>query len=302
MENFASRKDLLSATDLRTISRKSDGAGLLRLASHLLLVATAGAIVALSIGSWLAWPAYVLYGTVLAFLFAPLHESIHGTAFHSKKLNLIVSTAIGFILFLPAKYFRTFHFAHHRYTNDADNDPELALEKPSTLGEYCWAMTGIPSYWLPQLKLLASHAAGNVSAPFIPQSHRRSIIVEARVHIGGYLTVLAFSYFAASTAFLHFWIVPLLFGMIALRGFLLAEHAGCELSGDMLRNTRTTVSNPLFRFLSWNMPYHAEHHVFPSVPFHQLPELHGRIKQHVSHQASGYLRFHRDFIQSLTQS
>ena len=26
-------------------------------------------------------------------------------------------------------------------------------------------------------------------------------------------------------------------------------------------------------FLAWNMPYHAEHHAFPAVPFHNLPAV-----------------------------
>ena len=299
MENFVSRRDLLSATELRALSRKSNHPGLLHLAIHLLLIAATGTIVVLSIGAWQAWPAYVLSGVVLAFLFAPLHECVHGTAFRSRTLNLAVAAVAGFVLLLPAKYFRLFHFAHHRHTHDADGDPELALEKPSTLREYFWAMTGIPSYWLPQLKLLVFHAAGKVDAPFVPLPDRRSIIFEARIHAAGYLFLIGASYFADSAILLHLWVVPLLFGMVALRGFLLAEHAGCDLTRDMLRNTRTTVSNPLFRHLSWNMPYHTERHVFPSVPFHQLPALHARIKEHVSYLAPGYFGFHRDFIRSL---
>lgn len=32
------------------------------------------------------------------------------------------------------------------------------------------------------------------------------------------------------------------------------------------------------RFLCWNMNYHIEHHMYPMVPFHQLPALHERGK------------------------
>ncbi|WP_198954384.1 fatty acid desaturase, partial [Kineosporia sp. R_H_3] len=32
------------------------------------------------------------------------------------------------------------------------------------------------------------------------------------------------------------------------------------------------------RFLYWNMNYHVEHHMFPTVPYHRLPELHEEIK------------------------
>ena len=36
--------------------------------------------------------------------------------------------------------------------------------------------------------------------------------------------------------------------------------------------------NPVSRFLYWNMNYHVEHHMFPMVPYHALPQLHEEIK------------------------
>ena len=35
---------------------------------------------------------------------------------------------------------------------------------------------------------------------------------------------------------------------------------------------------PGHRFLYWNMNYHLEHHMFPLVPYHQLPRLHTIVK------------------------
>jgi len=32
------------------------------------------------------------------------------------------------------------------------------------------------------------------------------------------------------------------------------------------------------RFLYWNMNYHVEHHMFPTVPYHALPRLHEAVK------------------------
>jgi len=36
--------------------------------------------------------------------------------------------------------------------------------------------------------------------------------------------------------------------------------------------------NPIHRYLYWNMNYHVEHHMFPLVPYHALPNLHAIIK------------------------
>ncbi|NDI01805.1 MAG: hypothetical protein EBY57_08445 [Actinobacteria bacterium] len=51
---------------------------------------------------------------------------------------------------------------------------------------------------------------------------------------------------------------------------------------DHRYNTRTVYMNPLFRFLYSNMNYHVEHHMFPSVPYHALPDLHAEVKDQLA--------------------
>ena len=98
-------------------------------------------------------------------------------------------------------------------------------------------------------------------------------------------------------------LLPLLVGQPLLRAYLLAEHAGCEeTSGDMLANTRTLLTTAPVRFLSWNMPFHTEHHSFPAVSFHALPRLHRVTRDDVRHLEPGYLSFHREFSGRLSPS
>jgi Fatty acid desaturase len=63
--------------------------------------------------------------------------------------------------------------------------------------------------------------------------------------------------------------------------------------GNGLTNTRTTLTWFPIRLLMWNMPYHAEHHLYPSIPFHQLPALHVKIRGHLKHLASSYVAANR---------
>ena len=59
----------------------------------------------------------------------------------------------------------------------------------------------------------------------------------------------------------------------------LTQHAGMgENVLDHRLNTRTVKMCWFNRFLYWNMNYHVEHHMFPMVPYHRLPELHEQIK------------------------
>jgi fatty acid desaturase len=60
-----------------------------------------------------------------------------------------------------------------------------------------------------------------------------------------------------------------------LRFYGLAEHHGRVASPLIYENTRTmTGTNAVYRKLAWNMPYHAQHHAWPAVPFYKLPEVH----------------------------
>jgi len=55
-------------------------------------------------------------------------------------------------------------------------------------------------------------------------------------------------------------------------------------------------TNRAMCWLAWNMPYHTEHHVWPSVPFSKLPILSKRLKDHLQVTSPGYIAFQRDFF------
>jgi fatty acid desaturase len=50
----------------------------------------------------------------------------------------------------------------------------------------------------------------------------------------------------------------------------------------------------------WNMPFHAEHHLYPSIPFHALPRAHARIRARLTHLDEGYIKVNRDIRRSLS--
>ena len=37
------------------------------------------------------------------------------------------------------------------------------------------------------------------------------------------------------------------------------------------------MTNPAVRLLMWNMPFHAEHHLYPFIPFHRPCFLFGDL-------------------------
>ena len=287
----------LSERELVRLKRRSDTAGLLHLGLHLSLLGLTGWVILASPFALLVAVALVVHGILLVFLFAPLHECIHETAFRSHWLNQVVATIAGFILLLPPRYFRYFHLAHHRHTQDAEKDPELATPKPADWPTYLWRLTGI-DYWRGQFGALVSCAFGRRLPAFIPANGRARVAAEARGYVAAYLVVAAVGLMAGLSWLVWLWILPVLVGQPFLRAYLLAEHTGCPFVPDMLANSRTVFAGPLIQRLAWNMPNHTAHHAMPSVPFHRLPELTAILKSNLKTTSPSYLETHKDITRN----
>jgi len=272
---------------------RSDRKGLRQLALHACLLAATGLVLGFSTGTPWLLPAMALHGVVLVFLFSPLHECIHRTAFESRWINDAVASGCGFLLLLPKEYFRAFHLTHHQHTQDPQHDPELLAPKPASPGDYLLHLSGLP-YWRERIGTLMRHAAGVVNEPFVAERLRIVMVREARWHLALYAAAGIISVYANSSTLLIYWILPAVIGQPFLRAFLLAEHTGCPLVTDMLKNSRTTNTNRLAKTLAWNMPCHAEHHAYAAIPFHALPQAHEILKDRIEHQSRGYLSVHRD--------
>ncbi len=287
---------------IRELSRRSDARGAVQLAGHITVLALTTVLVWASRGqAWLA-AALLAQGAVLSFLFCALHECSHRTAFASRVLNDAVASLCGALLLLPPEYFRLFHYAHHRFTQDPARDPELAVARPASPGAYWWHISGIP-YWRERLQTTLHHAlTGRVREAFVPAARAPAVVREARILWFCYLAAGVGSIYLQSTAVLLYWIAPALLGQPFLRLFLLAEHCGCALDADMLTNTRTTYTNAAVRWLSWRMPYHAEHHSFPSVPFHALATLNASLPARGRVTSPGYVSLHRALLRQLYEA
>jgi len=289
----------ISRDRVRHLRRLSDMRGLIHMAGHLAALLMAGVLVALAPGPLWRLPAQALEGAILIFLFAPLHESIHRTAFKNRRLNDWVAAVLGFLIVLPADYFRFFHFAHHRYTQNPERDPELSSPKPGTKAAWLWTVTGIP-LWRSHITSVLLHALGRTPEPYLAgNTAARQVVREARIHLLLYAAIAVISVVLRTDAVIVFWVVPAVLGQPWLRLYLMAEHTGCPLTPDMLANSRTTLSNPVVRFFAWNMPYHAEHHSFPAVPFHALPALHADLAPALKSTARGYIAVQREILGAL---
>lgn len=287
----------LTRAELRELMTRSDAAAFQHLAGWLVLLFASGTLVWLSLGTWWMVPAMFVHGVVLVHHFSLQHECVHYTVFRTRKLNDYAGTVCGWIIGLPHQFFRYEHCDHHTYTQLHGEDPEM-IELPKTIWGYLWYISAIP-YWRAKLSEIARHALGRLNEAerrFVPKVAEATLIREARVMVAVYVLILiamiAFQWWAP----LWFWLIPLILGEPVMRFVRMTEHVGRPTVSAMRVNTRTNIVSRPMRFLCWNMNYHAEHHYASSVPFHALPRLHEKLRDHVHVEPGGYLGAHRDIL------
>jgi fatty acid desaturase len=284
--------ETLTPLQLRALSERQDEAGLVRAAAHWGSVFAVGFLiwrVGKDHGLLWAFPLMVVQGLLVAFLFCALHECMHKTAFRSKWLNVLVGYPSGFAIAWPYEYYFVYHWAHHRHTQDPERDPELVGGKiPDSDTRLAILFSGASQIY-GRFRVLFRHAvAGHSKMPWVPASKQALVVNEARAFLLIYAALIAGSVALHTGVLLWVWLVPLLIGQVFLRPYLLAEHTGCSLSRSSFENTRTTAASAVLRWLSWNMPYHAEHHAYPAVPFHALPRLHEVVSERIVHRGRSY--------------
>ena len=285
--------------EMMHLGTRSNARGAARAAIHLALLLGSAALIAGASGIWLL-PAMLAMGIVQAALFAPFHETAHYTAFRARRANAV----IGWIAGLPGlhnwHFYQQFHLAHHKHTGDPQRDPEYTPGPPRSLAGYPARVAGL-FYWRARLQTWVAAWRGDMSAyPFLHPATAPRVIRSVRASSA--LTValavaagLAFGW----QAVVLYWIGPQLLGQPVLRLYLMAEHTGCTEDANGLTNTRTMITTPLVRLLMWNMPFHAEHHLYPFIPFHRLAEAHALLRDRLADVGTGYAAFHRDQIRRL---
>jgi len=158
---------------------RDNTSGLVHLFLHLSAIVGIGYLLYLSMFSWICLPLLVLQGVLVAFLFAPMHECVHSSAFKTRRLNVAVGRFAGLMILRPFLYLKYRHMAHHTFTQHPQADPDR-VPFPRTLLEY---LLHVSSYniWHRMLRNLYSLSLARFSdeeRKFIPQSELSSVVAE----------------------------------------------------------------------------------------------------------------------------
>lgn len=295
--------------EIKALMPRSDGPALVKFGIQYSLLLGSAAVVAFGVGGWWAqWPAIFVFALMTMAMFATVHETAHNTAFASRALNQWVCWLAAVPIYYTPTAFREFHFAHHRHTHDPLRDPEIAFggkvtpTATSHIGIYLVFLSGLPVIFY-KVGLLFAASAGGPQAIwstflfYVTPKARQKLIWEAR-------TILAFHVLWVVAGLL--WLPGLLALLIAqvighffLALYITAEHNGLPHEGDIFTRTRTTDAHPFIKWLMWNMPYHAEHHAYPAIPWHALPRLHAILEPELKHTIPNYRTFHKRVLGAL---
>jgi fatty acid desaturase len=241
--------------------------------------------------------ALFVHGTFSSFMgrtAPPVHELCHKTPFRSKAWNEFFLKFYSFVGWSDYIWFRPSHVKHHQATVHEDYDGEVVLPQKfdwQSVKFVATALTCNPYAIFCYLRDWARAARGNAddwkkkdawSNKIVPESNaalRREHRDWARLVVFGHLA-LALLFIATGH---WFFIVLFTFGTFYSSWLVtlcyMPQHVGLSPNvPDFRLCCRTYTCNWLPGFLYWNMQYHVEHHMFPAVPFYNLPKLRKAIE------------------------
>ncbi len=243
--------------------------------------------------------AFVLMGAFQHHLSVIHHESIHYLLFRSRKLNEWVGRVLGAYPLGFTMAYRQTHLAHHFHLGHDDEDPDYPnyASFPAT-----WRVI-LPALIRDMIGLSAARQLMSMSlrkrkftSCLGDKPARKELLGVALTQLAMFLLLV---YVGHGTLYFLIWLLPLsTWTRVLTRLRSIAEHVDVAGNDHALPRWRTLYCNPIESFFlaPMNFNYHAEHHLYPHVPFYHLPCLHRRLMQNDQYASQidirrGYLRF-----------
>ncbi len=239
-------------------------------------------------------------GTVLATLllpilffngFALMHEAVHRSLSPRRWVNDLIGVLGGAFCFLPFEPWRLMHIEHHQWAGNVDKDPVNKLRKdydPRRKTKYR-ILSAIWRSWIPLLALMQ-----HMVFWMYPLKQLRTLTLDRKGQL-----VYAASYFIPAGIYLglpllwpevfNFWnFAPGIALYLMLVEFVNLPHhldlptyrGKARLAvKDQYLVARSAVYPQVFsRWALLNFNLHLEHHLFPTLPWHELEKARVLVK------------------------
>lgn len=243
-------------------------------------------LVAVHVGhAWATVPAILFIGTRQHALLTLMHEFAHRQFSRTRPAwndSLgDVFTALPFLITIHG--YRRDHFQHHRATSTAQ-DPNWTSSLRRARYRFPRSRAGMA--WLLLLHLLGVYAFQDIKAYLFDakMSVDTPRATQLRQAVFALLVVSAAGVFDGWAVIGLYWFVPMFTSLMALLYLRdVGEHHAMPRPG--LEASRTTLTGWFEGFfIAPNaVGFHAEHHLYPVVPFCRLRELHALLRQQPGH-------------------
>lgn len=247
---------------------------------------------------WMYAIAFPLIGFCQYRLFILGHDAIHGTLHSNRALNdRLAKWTIYGPLFMGLEDARRNHLKHHQgLGTPSDPDRYLhILSNKNTPLKFLLFCSGLATFWKTVLKVtpfgqfLDYHNTSALysvdkdaklpSSTLINYIRQRVPVLFMQTLLISLLAILGLPLWSYPVL----WVAPIYFCVFVpdeIRAF--CDHAVPLLPDYAADTSRLVTFTPTWweriLFSPHNMNYHAEHHLWPNVPYYNLPQMHELIK------------------------
>lgn len=230
------------------------------------LIGVAAYAAAAALGWW--WLTPLIVFLIFVAVVTVTHDVVHGSLGLSPRQTEWALFGFGALLLESGHAYRSTHLQHHRVFPGPD-DPEGDPARMTLWGAIWHGPLFLPRLWWwayrrrhdqPEqrrwLVLEAGWAVGVIGVGVLFWPWTPAVLIYAALAVGGC------------------WVYP-----------LLMVHLPHHHYGDTPWTQTSTLRGRVIPVLFLELTYHLEHHLFPQVPSHQLPELARRLEPYA--QAAG---------------
>jgi fatty acid desaturase len=282
------RRALLTSAQIKELSTLSPRRAVVDAAICWTWILAAMGLVAWHTSWWTVLLAIPVIGNRYYALFIIAHDGMHRRLFPTVRRNdfwtdVLVLGAIGAINRLNNRN----HLAHHRHLatrNDPDRHKHACLNKADR-PELLEFLSGVASFWKSGKSVLSTWRSKNGQKALTGSTPDTHTLGDFLI-LGSWFVVLAggLTWFIGWWAYPVLWLLPVYAFMFLGDNFRsFAEHSHPE--GDQAADHHrlmTYISNPFERMLvaPMNMNFHTAHHLWPSIPYYNLPKADRLMREH----------------------
>jgi len=234
-------------------------------------------------------PLYLLAAASLHGISLFTHEAVHGTLSQNRALNRALGIACAIPVLQNFAAYKVLHLRHHHL---------LGLPgDPDDYDNYTnWTWLVLAMHWG---RLIAGYPAYITAIPILGWRHGKAA---ERFWIAFEVLLIAIAIIAILISpaprlfLLHAWLIPMLFinTLVNIRG--MSQHTLLENQSDTIQGTRSILTNRVTAYFMCNENYHLEHHLYPGVPWYNLPRLHQALRTQLIDRGAPFINSYFAFV------